>query len=87
MSYVVRRIAGTGLAVALLALSLAAPARAEFFGCSNGGSHVVTTSSGLHGWRAQSRYRHRAAPPVHHVTRARVVYEGGWHREPRRTNW
>lgn len=76
-----------GLAAALAALTLTVPARAEFFGCNDAGSHTVArytsrafTSRAVHDSRefaAQSR----------RYSRPRVVYQrygGNW---SQRTHW
>jgi hypothetical protein len=76
-----------GLAAALAILSLAAPARAEFFGCNNSSGHAASYYT-TRAWSQRTvRYSHDFAAQSRRYSRPRVVYQrygGGW---TQRTHW
>lgn len=76
-----------GLAAALAGLSLSAPARAEFFGCNDGSSHVASHYT-PRSWSTRAvHYSHDFAAHSRRYSRSHVVYQrvgGGWQR---RTHW
>jgi len=79
-----------GFVAGLAGLSLTAPARAEFFGCNDGSSHVTSHYShyASRTWTSPAvHYSHDFAAHSRRYSRPHVVYQRVGGRWQQRTHW